>query len=161
MSTITYRLAKDADLGAASRVACATFLEDVAPLYCAEGVQVFLSFADECEWRKRQLAGDRSWLALEDEAVVGVVHVRDGHHLSMFFVLPSHQRRGIGRALIERVLRELPHSELTVHSSPNAVGVYQRFGFEVSGSEVERSGIRYVAMRRCANNPQSQVVPEF
>ena len=78
---------------------------------------------------------------------------RDGHHVTLFFVLPAFQDRGIGRRLfdsaVERVRRTTSGAtKLEVHSSPVAVPVYQALGFSVTGPETVGDGIRYIPMAR-------------
>ena len=75
----------------------------------------------------------------------------------MLFVLPAHQRAGVGRALLDILRRENPDSEFTVNSSPNAVSAYQRFGFEATGPETATSGIRFVPMRLRALSKPNQL----
>ncbi len=151
------RFATPQDLDAASIVVRTTFLADVAPLYNPEGIQTFLSYAQADAWGSRHSQGHKTWIALEGERIVGVAHVRDGNHLSMLFVLPAHQRAGVGRALLDILRRENPDSEFTVNSSPNAVSAYQRFGFEATGPETATSGIRFVPMRLRALSKPNQL----
>jgi GNAT superfamily N-acetyltransferase len=153
---VILRLATLFDLEAASVVARTTFLANVAPLYSPEGVETFLSYAQADAWVLRHSQGHKTWIALEDERIVGVAHVRDANHLSMLFVLPTHQRHGVGRALLDVLRRENPNSELTVNSSPNAVPAYQKYGFEVTGPEIATSGILFVPMRLPAPNKPNQ-----
>jgi GNAT superfamily N-acetyltransferase len=145
---VILRPATFSDLEAASSVACTTFLADVAPLYGAEGVQTFLAYAQTEEWRLRDSQGHKTWIAIEGDRVIGLAHVRNANHLSMLFVLPAHQRAGVGRALVDVVQHENPNSGLTVHSSPNAVPAYHQLGFVATGPETVISGIRFTPMRR-------------
>jgi GNAT superfamily N-acetyltransferase len=154
---VIWRLATLPDLDAASIVVRTTFIANVAPLYNPEGVQTFLSYAQADAWGLRHSQGHKTWIALEGERIVGVAHVRDGNHLSMLFVLPAHQRAGVGRALLDVLRRENPNSELTVNSSPNAVPAYQKYGFEATGPEIVTSGILFVPMRLPAPNKPNQL----
>jgi GNAT superfamily N-acetyltransferase len=79
---------------------------------------------------------------------VGVLHVKNGNHIALFFVLPTCQRQGIGRALIRTVDQICPL--LTVNSSVNAVASYERFGFCAVGPERIVDGIRFVPMKQAA-----------
>jgi len=145
---VILRPATFSDLEAASSVACTAFLADVAPLYSAEGVQTFLAYAQADAWRLRDSQGHKTWIAIEGDRIIGVAHVRKANHLAMLFVLPAHQRAGVGRALVDVVRHEYPNSGLTVHSSPNAVQAYHQLGFEATGPETVISGIRFTPMRR-------------
>lgn len=58
--------------------------------------------------------------------------------------------RGYGRMLVERVLEEarrLGIREVTLHSQVQAVGFYEKLGFEAYGPEFEDAGIRHRCMR--------------
>jgi len=85
------------------------------------------------------------------EGIVGMIDVRDNCHISIFFIEPSQMNRGIGRTLLDHAialcLRKEPElSEIEVHSSPWAVPVYKRLGFDATGPEQEECGIRYTRM---------------
>lgn len=70
--------------------------------------------------------------------VVGFIAYRDIQHLSLLFVRQSHQRYGIGKALIEQTIETL--DKVTVNSTDSAVGFYQRIGFSVSGERMLKRG---------------------
>ena len=77
-----------------------------------------------------------------------MLHVRDGEHISLFFVRPDRQGQRIGHALIEAADRTTPdHPLASVNSSTNAVRSYERYGFKASGPEQVSDGIRFVPMR--------------
>ncbi len=83
--------------------------------------------------------------------LVGVVAIRDNHHLHHLFVSPKFHHRGIAKklwrvAMNEAVQRGNPGA-FTVNSTPFAVPVYASFGFEISGPKVETKGISYVPMQ--------------
>lgn len=78
-----------------------------------------------------------------DGAVVGwgSVDLRRGV-LAATFVSPDHQRDGVGEAVVRRLVsaaREANVERLVVPSSLNAVGFYERLGFERRG-EVDVGG---------------------
>ena len=144
--TTTIREARLADLPEASRLTIAVFKQTVAPLFEPEGIKNFLAYAALDAWTARHRDGQRTWLALKGDRVVGVVQVRDGSHVSLFFVERRQQRQGIGRALIMTAIKALRVNRLTVNSSPNSVDAYRRLGFEPVGPEDTKSGIRYTPM---------------
>ncbi len=86
-------------------------------------------------------------VAEELGALSGVVGVRNGTHLFSLYVAPMMQRRGLARRLWNHV-KERSDSRsaaaFTVNSSTNAVGIYERFGFEVTGGTVDADGVVYV-----------------
>lgn len=94
------------------------------------------AFFYSCAWINGQLAG--------------VVAIRDAAHLFHLFVAPAFQGAGLGRCLWVFAQQQAQAAgntgHFTVNSTPYAVPVYQRFGFEATGPRVERDGIAYVPM---------------
>lgn len=81
--------------------------------------------------------------------LIGMIDLRDGSHVSLFFVEAAHQRRGVGAALLAAALREHPETAaVTVNAGPSAVSAYLALGFAATAPEAEVNGIRYVAMRK-------------
>ncbi len=154
--TTTIREARLADLPAASRLTITVFKQSVAPLFEPEGIQNFLAYAALDAWTGRHRDGQRTWLALKGERVVGVVQVRDGNHVSLFFVERRQQRQGLGRALIMTAINALGVGRLTVNSSPNSVDAYRRLGFAPVGPEDTKSGIRYTPMELIVAAPPTR-----
>jgi GNAT superfamily N-acetyltransferase len=83
--------------------------------------------------------------------LAGVVAVREKSHLFHLFVLPKYQKSGISRLLWQHLLANVFEPNgialITVNSTPYAVPVYEKFGFNVVGDRVERDGISFVPMR--------------
>jgi GNAT superfamily N-acetyltransferase len=128
------------------------FMECVAPLYSAEGIKEFLSYASP-EALTRRLRSQLEILVAVDEGevIVGVVGVRDHCHISLLFVESGFQRMGIGRRLVEAVVEACKEvnpipTEVTVNASPNSVEAYERYGFIARGPDQEKNGIRFVPM---------------
>ena len=87
-------------------------------------------------------------VAVCNSNVVGAAALRDGTHIFHLFVSPPMQGLGLGRALWS-TLKGIAASNtdtLTVNASPNAVAIYERFGFEATGPRTEVGGIYYVPM---------------
>ncbi|NJB69282.1 GNAT superfamily N-acetyltransferase [Desulfobaculum xiamenense] len=128
-----------------------SFDHGVAPLYPREGIEEFKSFVTPQSLRERLSGTGFAFAAERDGTLVGVVEVRDGHHIAMLFVAPHCQRQGIGRMLLRHATtacleRDPTLDAITVFSSPNSVGAYKRFGFAADGPEQEKNGIRYTPM---------------
>jgi GNAT superfamily N-acetyltransferase len=87
------------------------------------------------------------WVAQLDATICGLIALnvagtKGNAELEDFFVHPSYQGRGIGRALMSIVLRMcLARSVrvLRVDADPNAENIYQKFGFATVGRSPSRS----------------------
>jgi GNAT superfamily N-acetyltransferase len=142
-----------ADADAAMTVVNGSFAADVAPDYAQEGRELFARVVTADYLRSLPSRQGFTLIAKDGTSIVGMLALRDRHHITLFFVLPEYQGRGIGRrlfdAMLERVRRELPGAtKLEVHSSPIAVPVYVALGFVATGPEAVEGGIRYIPMER-------------
>lgn len=121
------------------------FLEFEAPDYSEEGVKEFEKSIHDPEYIK-QLA---VYGAYVDGSLVGVIATRsEGTHIALFFVKGEYQKQGIGRQLFLTVLGECSADTMTVNSSPYAVPVYHKLGFEDKDAEQTVNGIRFTPMER-------------
>lgn len=81
-----------------------------------------------------------------DGEIVGFGALRDGNYLTHLFVSKSVQGQGIGKRLLSALLDTTDAKEISLRSSVNAVGFYESYGFEATGSEADFNGIRFVPM---------------
>lgn len=92
------------------------------------------------------------------DRVVGYIAVRDGF-ISGLWVLPDHQRQGIGTALLRYVVETTPGPlELAVFdANQGAIRLYERFGFttinRTDGATTDEK-LPDRLMRREANAPK-------
>ncbi|MGZ4993546.1 MAG: GNAT family N-acetyltransferase [Methylobacter sp.] len=90
-------------------------------------------------------------LGLVGDELAGVVAIRDEKHLYHLFVASKFQRSGIGSFLWmhakARALESGNADGFTVNSTPFAVPVYERFGFQIQGALVEEKGVAFVPMK--------------
>jgi hypothetical protein len=85
----------------------------------------------------------------------------DGH-IGRMAVLADWRGKGVGRALLERLLEEAAGCSLrhlALHAQTHASGFYRRFGFVEEGPEFMEAGIPHRAMvRRCLDCPEPEAV---
>lgn len=138
------RLLEDCERGAGLELAWEVFLRYDAADYSREGIDAFgYALHDPLYVRRLKFYG-----AFENGEMLGVLATREGgSHIALFFVDGAHHCKGIGRALVRQAQKDCAEGELTVHSSPYAVEIYRRLGFESSGEKEEKDGIAYIPMK--------------
>jgi len=115
-----------------------------------EASRFFASTSPE-RMRENIAASNRKFHVAEDgNAFAGFLSVRDGNHISQFFVSSEFQGRGIGRILWSAAMATAraagTFGSFTVDSSLFAIPVYERFGFQVVGPEQQHEGLVFVPM---------------
>jgi GNAT superfamily N-acetyltransferase len=116
-----------------------------------EGAEPFLASIGEAAIEGYISSPNFVYLVADCEGeLAGVVALRDNSHLFHLFVAQRFQGRGWGRQLwqvVESAARQAGNpGRFTVNSSLNAVPVYERFGFVVSGPAVQTHGIAFQPM---------------
>ena len=120
-----------------------TFAEFEAPDYEEKGVETFKACLSDKEFLEKLTF----YGALEYGQLIGVITTRSGgNHISQFFVLKEHHRKGVGRKLFEFILPFSTGERITVNSSPYAVSIYCRLGFAHTDKEQTVDGIRFTPM---------------
>lgn len=121
-----------------------------APDYGARGTAEFeRSLASE-----DYMAGIGYYGAFLGEELVGMLGVRErARHICFLFVEGAYHRRGIGRKLLDRALRDYPGQVVTLRSSPYAVGFYLKCGFTPLSGEKTVNGIRFTEMECQRRSP--------
>ena len=127
------------------------FSEFEAPDYSEEGIAEFKMFIELPLITGKIESGTlRLWGAFENKRMVGVIAIKPPLHITLLFVDKHYHRRGIARRLYETVINDetvvLGHTRVTVNSSPYAVEIYRRLGFEPTDAEQTISGIRFTPM---------------
>jgi predicted GNAT family N-acyltransferase len=99
-----------------------------------------------------RLSANSFMLAAEiDGELVGIIGVRDWSLVFLLFVRGDQQGKGIAKSLLAEALQRCRTAnpdlaQVTVNSSPNAVGAYRRMGFIPTSEEQLTNGVRYVPM---------------
>ncbi|EKO3793775.1 GNAT family N-acetyltransferase [Vibrio metschnikovii] len=84
--------------------------------------------------------------AVKNGAIVGYVAWRQGNYIAQLYVSSKYQNQGVGRGLIAEMLKRSGASSIELKASVNAIGFYERLGFQSVGTEQVKNGIRYVPM---------------
>lgn len=126
------------------------FWDFVAPSYSDDGVMEFTDYIRFENIRAEIDAGRfLLWGGYVSGRLVGVLGVRPPNHISLMFVARAYQHKGVATALFRQAkafFQKLGCAEISVHSSPYAVGIYKMMGFVPTGPEVEENGIRHTPM---------------
>ncbi len=71
-----------------------------------------------------------------------------GHKLERFAVLKEFRGMGVGQALVQAVLGDLPRDETYIYLNAqlSAIGLYRKFGFVQEGPQFEEAGIQHFKM---------------
>jgi len=135
----------------ACHLVMACFNEFVAPGYSEEGIIEFSKYVNP-NFTKYRLANNHFMiLALDNDVIIGIIEVRNHNHISLFFVQKEYQNKGIGKKLhalaIDKCRTSIPKVDvIDVHSSPNAVPIYEKLGFEKVSPEQTVNGMRFTPM---------------
>jgi len=86
-----------------------------------------------------------------DGGAIGTGRLLPDGHIGRMAVLADWRGKGVGRALLERLLegaRLRGHAHLALHAQTQASGFYRRFGFVEEGPEFMEAGIPHRTMVR-------------
>jgi len=105
----------------------------------------------ELEWEHEDES--THFLATVDGEPAGAARWRKtdkGYKLERFAVLGKFRGHGVGQALVQTVLDDLPEDATYVymHAQIQAVSLYERFGFVKTGSQFEEAGIQHFKMEK-------------
>ena len=103
----------------------------------------------ELEWEFEDEA--THFLATIDGIPAGAARWRKtdkGYKLERFAVLSEFRGQGVGQELVKAVLNDLPNDAdyIYLHAQIQAMGLYEKSGFEKTGPEFEEAGIRHYKM---------------
>ncbi|MFT3828721.1 MAG: GNAT family N-acetyltransferase [Opitutaceae bacterium] len=113
-----------------------------------KGRRMFHAFAQPAAMLARHRTRYATWGAAAGPRLVGILHVHARNHLSLLFVAPEWQGRGIARSMLRRARADGGlGAPLTVNADPHAVSFYAHLGFVVDGPELLKNGVRHQPMR--------------
>jgi predicted N-acetyltransferase YhbS len=145
-SSMAIRKIEERDLEAVSAICMASFSKSVAGTLTEDGVSTFSKIAASDAFLHRMKEDNLILVAELDGNIAGVIELKEGRHIAMFFVEPEHQNKGIGRKLISSALSYAKASKITVNASLSSIPAYRKYGFECKGDIGELSGLVYQPM---------------
>ncbi|HEX7217996.1 MAG TPA: GNAT family N-acetyltransferase [Burkholderiales bacterium] len=90
-------------------------------------------------------------LAFVGKKAVGTGRLLPDGHIGRMAVLASHRNKGIGAALLKKLMdaaKQRGDAEIGLSAQVQAVPFYRAHGFEPEGDEYMEAGIRHQAMRK-------------
>jgi predicted GNAT family N-acyltransferase len=107
----------------------------------------------DIEWDEHDATSRHVIAHDSDGGAIGTGRLLTDGHIGRMAVLADWRGKGIGRALLERLLEEARlhgHAHLALHAQTQASGFYRRFGFVEEGQEFMEAGIPHRTMVRSA-----------
>jgi len=103
----------------------------------------------ELEWENEEVS--THFLALRNNVPCGACRWRKtdaGYKLERFAVLKEYRGKGIGQALVAKVLEDLPQDAdyIYLNAQLDAMPLYSKFGFKAEGPQFEEAGIQHFKM---------------
>lgn len=149
---VIYRSGVYGELLIVSAFIASVFNHFVAPDYDPQGTHEFLKYIHPTAIGDRLKHNHFLRVAEVNQQIVGVLEMRDYHHLSLLFVARSHQRQGIAKKLFSQAIaicqqHDQDLAAITVNSAPGAVPAYQAMHFQIIGEEQVKNGIRFIPMQ--------------
>lgn len=88
-------------------------------------------------------------LAVIGEKPIGTARLQLNGHIGRMAVLKEWRKQGVGSALLQRLLTEIRNRLIQpamLNAQTDAVGFYQKFGFQAEGDVFMDAGIPHVQM---------------
>lgn len=98
----------------------------------------------------RHISGNTIKTYKLNNKIVGMMEVKENNHICLFFVDPDHHKQGIGKKLIDEIVKSLKEKSdfITVNSSTFAENIYRGYGFNRTDKIQEKDGIIFVPMKK-------------
>ncbi|MGF1685048.1 GNAT family N-acetyltransferase [Photobacterium minamisatsumaniensis] len=134
------------DLSSVVELVARVSQSDILPHFSEEGRVTFSSkvLPDvEMAFDKTRF---QSLKVIEKDKLVGFGAIRDKEYITHLFIDKNSQGFGVGKLLIDQLLKFATSNEVCLKASVNSVGFYESQGFKSTSEESEVSGIRFVPM---------------
>ncbi|KWU49759.1 acetyltransferase [Pseudomonas palleroniana] len=136
------------DLPGANALCLEAFMLAVAPSLSAQGVETFVKVAAQQAFAERMVGDNLMLVCVAEGRLTGLIELKEGRHVTMLFVTPGLQRRGVGRRLVNAALEQARTNVVTVRASLSSVAAYERYGFTLAGDVGEFAGLVYQPMEK-------------
>lgn len=148
---VSYRAMRPGEGGAVSALVLSSFNEFIGPEYTDEGIAEFHRFAAPEAIEARTAENHFVRVATVDDALAGMIEIRDNNHVALLFVDKAHQHHGIAKGLLHAALADARGADsdlerVTVNSSRYGVPAYEKLGFRQTGPERAVNGIAFIPM---------------
>ena len=142
------RQLEEKDLVTVSALCIDAFSVAVAPSLSHEGVETFKGIASVDSFLDRMSKDNTTLVYEENGRVIGVIELKEGRHISMLFVSPDYQKKGVGRELFSAILPFVRAETITISASLNSVPAYMKYGFTCAGDPDVKAGLVFQPMVR-------------
>ncbi len=151
LQNIIYKEAEQKDVDSIFLLIKDSFDKYVAVDYSEEGIKEFYRHINPANLLMRINEGYFTCIATYNDKIIGIIQLRDLHHISLFFTAQEWQGKGIGKELLKRTIekcRELNKDVkvISVNASPFSVEIYGKLGFKRQKFEQCINGIRFTPM---------------
>ncbi|MFJ4371090.1 GNAT family N-acetyltransferase [Pseudomonas japonica] len=136
------------DLPSANALCLESFMLAVAPSLSAQGVDTFTKIAAQKALAERMASDNLMLVCVAEGTLAGLIELKEGRHVTMLFVAPAWQRRGVGKRLMNSALEQARANVVTVRASLSSVAAYERYGFALAGEVDEIAGLIYQPMEK-------------
>ena len=155
--SFSFRLMRDEDAEQLSRLIHRNFQRFIAHTYTKGGIRHFLKATTEKALLRRKRKNQLILVAETERSVSGLntvsglIAVRKGNHITLFFVAPEFHRRAIGTRLFREAVKHIKAAVpdlgcVTVNSSEYALPFYKKLGFTAKSAPFFRRGMKITPM---------------
>ena len=136
------------NLPAAAEVHALSWRDSHRGICSPEFVEAHTTERQEAYLQGKLAEGSMIYLLLEDGKALGLVS-RSGSLIADCYVLPEHQRKGYGSALLRQAIADCPETPRLwiLETNTGAERLYRRFGFRSTGKrEAHPGGVDEIEM---------------
>lgn len=146
-----YRTIERADLIQVSNIVSEVSNIDILPHFCKQGKSEFITrVIPDLEATMNSALFD-TIVATENDHIVGFAAIREKNYITHVFVSKNAQGKGVGKALVSKLLGFANGKQVTLRASVNARSFYEALGFCATEPEGRFNGIRFIPMSIAVN----------